>query len=130
MSLELEDLFICSLKQFIKDLAIVFYDIECINGGNKYVNTMNETYLMRNWTRHISKPYKKEIDEKNIYAIEKRVRKKVISTKKKPEFNALMLIKIMDHLDELTEQSKINLMQHIFNITQIISCYNDINRHQ
>ena len=71
---ELEEIFMNQMHDFIQELNVVFYDMTFINDGKKYINAMNESYLMRNWKKYINDQYSKEIYEMNatqlIYKVE------------------------------------------------------------
>ena len=91
---ELEDIFMSQMNDFIKNLSIVFYDVDFINDGKKYVNAMNEKYLMRNWKKFIGDPYHKEIADMNVGALIKKV-ESIGPTIKRKEAQSQMFIQIM-----------------------------------
>lgn len=119
---ELEDVFMSQMNEFIRNLSIVFYDVEFINDGKKYINAMNEKYLMRNWKKYIGDPYKKEIDSMNVRALIKKV-DSIGPTLKRKEAQSQMFIQVMKNMNELSRESKSNIMMYISNITNIVNAY-------
>ena len=119
---ELEDIFMSQMNDFIKNLSIVFYDVDFINDGKKYVNAMNEKYLMRNWKKFIGDPYHKEITDMNVGALIKKV-ESIGPTIKRKEVQSQMFIQIMKNMRELSRESKNNIMLYISNITNIVDAY-------
>ena len=119
---ELEDVFMSQMNEFIRNLSIVFYDVEFINDGKKYINAMNEKYLMRNWKKYIGDPYKKEIDAMNVRALIKKV-DSIGPTLKRKEAQSQMFIQVMKNMNELSRESKSNIMMYISNITNIVNAY-------
>ena len=119
---ELEAVFMSQMNEFIRNLSIVFYDVEFINDGKKYVNAMNEKYLMRNWKKFIGDPYHKEIDSMNVGALIKKV-ESIGPTLKRKEAQAQMFMQVMKNMHELSRDSKNNIMLYISNITNIVNAY-------
>lgn len=119
---ELENVFMSQMNEFIRNLSIVFYDVEFINDGKKYINAMNEKYLMRNWKKYIGDPYKKEIDAMNVRALIKKV-DSIGPTLKRKEAQSQMFIQVMKNMNELSRESKSNIMMYISNITNIVNAY-------
>ena len=119
---ELEHVFISQMNEFLRNLSIVFYDVEFINDGKKYINAMNEKYLMRNWKKYIAEPYKHEIESMNVAALIKKV-EELGPTFKRKEAQNQMFIQIMKNMNELSRESKNNIMMYISNITRIVIAY-------
>ena len=119
---ELEEVFMNQMNEFIRNLSIVFYDVEFINDGKKYINAMNEKYLMRNWKKYIGDPYKKEIDAMNVSALIKKV-DSIGPTLKRKEAQSQLFVQVMKNMHELSRESKNNIMMYISNITNIVNAY-------
>lgn len=119
---ELEEVFMSQMNEFIRNLSVVFYDVEFINDGKKYVNAMNEKYLMRNWKKFIGDPYHKEIASMNVGALIKKV-ESIGPTLKRKEAQAQMFMQVMKNMHELSRESKNNIMLYISNITNIVDAY-------
>jgi hypothetical protein len=119
---ELEHVFMSQMNDFLRNLSIVFYDVEFINDGKKYINAMNEKYLMRNWKKYIADPYKDEIESMNVSALIKKV-EQLGPTFKRKEAQNQMFMQIMKNMNELSRESKNNIMMYISNITRIVIAY-------
>ena len=119
---ELEHVFMSQMNEFIRNLSIVFYDVEFINDGKKYVNAMNEKYLMRNWKKFIGDPYHKEIASMHVGALIKKV-ESIGPTLKRKEAQSQMFMQVMKNMHELSRESKNNIMLYISNITNIVDAY-------
>jgi hypothetical protein len=119
---ELEHVFMSQMTDFLRNLSIVFYDVEFINDGKKYINAMNEKYLMRNWKKYIADPYKDEIESMNVSALIKKV-EQLGPTFKRKEAQNQMFMQIMKNMNELSRESKNNIMMYISNITRIVIAY-------
>lgn len=119
---ELEHVFMSQMNEFLRNLSIVFYDVEFINDGKKYINAMNEKYLMRNWKKYIADPYKYEIESMNVAALIKKV-EELGPTFKRKEAQSQMFMQIMKNMSELSRESKNNIMMYISNITRIVIAY-------
>jgi len=117
---ELEEIFMNQMHDFIQELNVVFYDMTFINDGKKYINAMNESYLMRNWKKYINDQYSKEIYEMNatqlIYKVE------TVGNIYK-DAQSRMFGHIITHMKELSPTSKQNIMMYISNITKIVNMY-------
>jgi len=118
----LEPLFMSQMNEFLLNLSHVFYDVELIKGGKKYIHAMNEKYLMRNWKKFIGDPYKKEIESMNVGALIKKV-DSIGPTLKRKEAQAQMFMQIMKNMNELSRESKNNIIMYISNITNIVNAY-------
>lgn len=119
---ELEQVFMSQMNEFIRNLSIVFYDVEFINDGKKYINAMNEKYLMRNWKKYIADPYKQEIEDMNVNALIKKV-ELLGPTFKRKEAQSQMFMQIMKNMNQLSRESKNNIMMYISNITNIVIAF-------
>ena len=119
-NIDLEELFIKHMNEFLHALSIVFYDVDFIDDGRKYIHSMNEKYLMRNWKKYIGDPYREDIETMNISRIIDKIGKQ---QPKRREAQSQMFMKIMAHTTELSSLSKKNLMKYLSNITQIVDLY-------
>ena len=117
-----EPVFMNQMNEFLNNLSVVFYDVEFIKDGKKYIHAMNEKYLMRNWKKFIGDPYKKEIDDMNVGALIKKV-DSIGPTLKRKEAQAQMFIQVMKNMHELSRESKNNIIMYISNITNIVNAY-------
>jgi hypothetical protein len=119
---ELEPLFMSQMNEFLLNLSHVFYEVDFIKDGKKYIHAMNEKYLMRNWKKFIGDPYKKEIENMNVGALIKKV-ETIGPTLKRKEAQSQMFMQIMKHMHELSRESKSNIMLYVSNITNIVNAY-------
>lgn len=117
-----EPLFMSQMNEFLLNLSHVFYDVEFIKDGKKYIHAMNEKYLMRNWKKFIGDPYKKEIESMNVGALIKKV-DSIGPTLKRKEAQSQMFIQVMKNMNELSRESKNNIIMYISNITNIVNAY-------
>jgi len=117
-----EPVFMNQMNEFLNNLSVVFYDVEFIKDGKKYVHAMNEKYLMRNWKKFIGDPYKKEIESMNVGALIKKV-DSIGPTLKRKEAQSQMFIQVMKNMHELSRESKNNIIMYISNITNIVNAY-------
>jgi hypothetical protein len=117
---ELEDIFIKQTHDFINELNVVFYDMTFIDEGKKYINAMNESYLMRNWKKNIADQYEVEIDAMNADLLIQKV--ETIGHLYK-DAQSRMFGHIITHMKDLSPTSKHNIMMYISNITKIVNMY-------
>jgi hypothetical protein len=114
------DVFMSQMKEFLTELSRVFNDVQFVAEGKKYIYTMNEKYLMRNWKKYIGDPYGDEIEQMNINLLIKKVKE---NTTKIRDVQTKTFIELINHFDELSRDSKTNTMMYLSNITRICNAY-------
>lgn len=120
---QIEIIFIKQIKEFINQLQNVFYDIEFLKSGEKYISTMNEKYIIKSWKKFIGNKYKKEINSMNINNIINKFKKNNDCKMNNCYENIFFLIN--NHINDLSETSKNNIMIYISNLTELSILYNN-----
>jgi hypothetical protein len=120
---EIEVIFINQLKDFIKELQNVFYDIEYFKCGEKYITTMNEKYIINSWKKYISNPYMNEIQTMDINNVMTKIKKTTL--KKNKNCYGKLFFLIMNNLEQLSINTKKNIMHYIYNLSQLSLIYDE-----